>query len=140
MWRLCPGLPDQLPDPCDDGIMPAPAGRSAMSRTSVAKFKIGQVIRHRLHAFRGVVFDVDAQFADGEVSYGTINLIESRQRKDQPFYYLFAESEQTPYIAYVSEQNLLADPSDEPVSHPQVDDMFERDENGGYRPRGARLN
>ncbi|MFH1346125.1 MAG: heat shock protein HspQ [Pseudomonadota bacterium] len=111
-----------------------------MSRTSVAKFKIGQVIRHRVHAFRGVVFDVDPQFADGEVSYGTINLIESRQRKDQPFYYLFAENEQTPYIAYVSEQNLLADASDEPVSHPRVDVMFERDENGGYRPRGARLN
>jgi heat shock protein HspQ len=111
-----------------------------MSKTSIAKFKIGQVTRHRVHAFRGVVFDVDPQFADGEISYETINLIEGRQRKDQPFYYLFAENEQAPYIAYVSEQNLLADTSDEPVSHPQVDDMFERDENGGYRPRRARLN
>ncbi len=111
-----------------------------MSRISVAKFKIGQVTRHRIHAFRGVVFDVDPQFADGEVSYETTNLIEGRQRKDQPFYYLFAENEQTPYIAYVSEQNLLADTSGEPVSHPRLDDMFERDENGGYRPRRARLN
>jgi len=111
-----------------------------MSKTSVAKFKIGQVTRHRVHAFRGVIFDVDAQFADGEVSYETIHLIEGRQRKDQPFYYLFAENEQTPYIAYVSEQNLLADTSDEPVSHPQVDDMFERDESGSYRWRRARLN
>jgi heat shock protein HspQ len=111
-----------------------------MSKTSVAKFGIGQVIRHRVHAFRGVVFDVDPEFADGEVSYEKINLIEGRQRKDQPFYYLFAENEQTPYIAYVSEQNLLADTSDEPVSHPQVDDMFERDENGGYRWRRARMN
>ena len=111
-----------------------------MSKTSVAKFKIGQVTRHRVHAFRGVVFDVDPQFADGEVSYETINLIEGRQRKDQPFYYLFAENEQTPYIAYVSEQNLLADTSGEPVSHPQLDDMFERDESGSYRWRRARLN
>ena len=87
-----------------------------------------------------MVFDVDPQFADGEVSYETIHLIEGRQRKDQPFYYLFAENERTPYIAYVSEQNLLADTSGEPVSHPQVDDMFERDENGGNRPRWARLN
>jgi heat shock protein HspQ len=87
-----------------------------MSKTSIAKFKIGQVIRHRVHAFRGVVFDVDPEFADG------------------------AENEQTPYIAYVSEQNLLADTSDEPVSHPQVDDMFERDENGSYRWRRARMN
>ena len=111
-----------------------------MTKTSVAKFKIGQVTRHRVHAFRGVVFDVDAKFADGEVSYGTVNLIEGRQHKDQPFYYLFAENEQTPYIAYVSEQNLLADTSDEPVSHPQIDDMFERDESGGYRSRRARIN
>ena len=111
-----------------------------MSRISVAKFKIGQVTRHRVHAFRGVVFDVDPQFADGEVSYATVNLIEDRQRKDQPFYYLFAENDQTPYIAYVSEQNLLADTSGEPVSHPQLDDMFERDENGSYHWRRARMN
>jgi heat shock protein HspQ len=111
-----------------------------MSKTSIAKFGIGQVIRHRVHAFRGVVFDVDPEFADSEVSYEKINLIEGRQRKDQPFYYLFAENEQTPYIAYVSEQNLLADTSDEPVSHPQVDDMFERDENGSYRRRSTRMN
>jgi len=111
-----------------------------MSKTSVAKFKIGQVTRHRVHAFRGVVFDVDPQFADGEVSYDSINLIEGRQRKDQPFYYLFAENDQTPYIAYVSEQNLLADTSGEPVSHPQLDDMFERDESGSYRWRRTRMN
>jgi heat shock protein HspQ len=111
-----------------------------MSKTSIAKFKIGQVIRHRVHAFRGVVFDVDPEFADREVSYETIQLIEGRPRKDQPFYYLFAENERTPYIAYVSEQNLLADTSDEPVSHPQVDDMFERDEHGCYRRRRAMLN
>ena len=111
-----------------------------MSKTSIAKFKIGQVIRHRVHAFRGVEFDVDPEFADSEVSYEKINLIEGRQRKDQPFYYLFAENEQTPYIAYVSEQNLLAESSDEPVSHPQLDDMFERDENGSYRWRTARMN
>jgi len=111
-----------------------------MSKTSVAKFKIGQVTRHRVHAFRGVVFDVDPQFADGEVSYETVNLIEGRQSKDQPFYYLFAENDQTPYIAYVSEQNLLADTSGEPVNHPQLDDMFERDESGSYRWRRTRMN
>jgi len=111
-----------------------------MSKTSVAKFSIGQVIRHRVYAFRGVVFDVDPQFADRAVSYEAINLIEGRQRKDQPFYYLFAENEQTPYIAYVSEQNLMPDPTDEPVSHPQIDTMFERDENGSYRRRKVMMN
>jgi heat shock protein HspQ len=111
-----------------------------MSKTSIAKFKIGQVTRHRVHAFRGVVFDVDPQYADGAVSYEHVHLIEGRQRQDQPFYYLFAENEQAPYIAYVSEQNLLADISDEPVNHPEVDDMFELDESGSYRQRRPRLN
>ena len=111
-----------------------------MSKVSVAKFGIGQITRHRVHAFRGVVFDVDPQFADSDVSYEKVQLIEGRQRKDQPFYYLFAENDQTPYIAYVSEQNLLADTSGEPVSHPQLEDMFARDESGCYRWRRARMN
>jgi heat shock protein HspQ len=111
-----------------------------MSKVSTAKFGIGQITRHRVHAFRGVVFDVDPEFADGDVSYETVQLIEGRQRRDQPFYYLFAENDQTPYIAYVSEQNLLADTSGEPVSHPQLEDMFERDESGSYRWRTARMN
>ena len=110
-----------------------------MSKTSVAKFNIGQVIRHRVYEFRGVVFDVDPEFADGKGTFESI-LIELRSRKDQPFYYLFAENEQTPYVAYVSEQNLLADTSDEPVSHPQVDAMFERDGSGSYRWRKAMMN
>ena len=109
------------------------------SKMSIAKFGIGQVIRHRLYEFRGVVFDVDPEFADGNGTHEAI-MVESRSRRDQPFYYLFAENEQTPYIAYVSEQNLLADTSGEPVSHPQVEDMFERDESGSYRWRRARLN
>ena len=111
-----------------------------MRKTAIAKFGIGQVIRHRVHAFRGVVFDVDLVFAERELSYETINLIEGQPRKDQPFYYLFAENEQTPYIAYVSEQNLMPDPSDEPVSHPQLDNLFERDEKGCYRRRNAMMN
>jgi heat shock protein HspQ len=111
-----------------------------MSKVSTAKFGIGQITRHRVHAFRGVIFDVDPVFADSDVSYETVQLIEGRQRRDQPFYYLFAENDQTPYIAYVSEQNLLADSSGEPVSHPQLDDMFERDANGNYRWRTARMN
>lgn len=115
-----------------------------MSKISIAKFKIGQVACHKLYAFRGVVFDVDPEFTDSEVSHETthekIHLIEGRQRKDQPFYYLFAGNDQTPYVAYVSEQNLLADMSDEPVTHPQIDDIFERDANGCYRRRNMTMN
>jgi heat shock protein HspQ len=67
-------------------------------------------------------------------------LVELRSRRDQPFYYLLAENDQNPYVAYVSEQNLMPDTSGEPVHHPQLDDLFERDENGSYRSRNTMMN
>jgi heat shock protein HspQ len=99
-----------------------------------AKFSIGQVVRHRLFPFRGVIFDVDPQFANSEEWYESIPA-EVRPRKDQPFYHLLAENSETEYIAYVSEQNLLADDSDEPVRHPQIREMFDRQTNGRYAPK-----
>ena len=110
-----------------------------MSKTSVAKFKIGQVVRHRLFAFRGVVFDIDPEFANSDAWYEAIPA-DARPRKDQPFYHLFAENDETQYIAYVSEQHLLPDMTGEPVRHPQVSDMFEEDEEGSYRRRNAMMN
>ena len=111
----------------------------SMSKTRIAKFKIGQVVRHRVFPFRGVVFDIDPEFNNTEEWYQSIPA-EVRPRKDQPFYHLFAENAETEYIAYVSEQNLLPDTSGEPVRHPQVAEVFEQDEKGSYRPRNSLLN
>ena len=102
-----------------------------------AKFNVGQVVRHRLFPFRGVIFDVDPVFDNTEEWYQSIPE-EVRPEKDQPFYHLLAENEETEYIAYVSEQNLLVDESGEPVRHPQVDDLFSAFENGVYVIREAR--
>jgi heat shock protein HspQ len=110
-----------------------------MNKTRAAKFKIGQVVRHRLFPFRGVVFDVDPTFSNTEDWWLSIPA-EIRPTKDQPFYHLFAENAETEYIAYVSEQNLVSDTSDEPIRHPQVAEVFERDRNGAYRPRHSQLN
>jgi heat shock protein HspQ len=110
-----------------------------MTKARVAKFPIGAVVKHRLFPFRGVVFDIDPVFANTEEWYQAIPA-EVRPRKDQPFYHLFAENADTEYIAYVSEQNLLADESGEPVRHPQVKDMFERRRDGNYKPKEQRLN
>ena len=106
-----------------------------------AKFQIGQVVKHRLFSFRGVIFDVDPVFANTEEWWLSIPE-EIRPRKDQPFYHLFAENDETEYVAYVSEQNLLADETREPIHHPQVHDYFDRyDKNiGAYRLRMARAN
>ncbi len=103
-----------------------------------AKFKIGQIVKHRIHPFRGVVFDVDPTFANTDEWYEAIPA-ELRPSKDQPFYHLFAENEVTEYIAYVSEQNLLPDTSGDPIRHPQVDEVFDRDDNGGYRVKRTGL-
>ena len=88
-----------------------------------AKFKIGQVVKHRFYPFRGVIFDVDPEFANTEEWWLSIPE-DRRPRKDQPFYHLLAENAETTYVAYVSEQNLLPDESGEPVRHPQVGELF----------------
>jgi heat shock protein HspQ len=74
------------------------------------KFRIGQVVRHRVYPFRGVVFDVDPEFSNT----------------------LLAENEETTYVAYVSEQNLLVDDSGSPVDHPQLCELFGQLEDGVY--------
>lgn len=102
--------------------------------TIYAKFQIGQVVRHRHFSFRGVIFDVDPQFANTEEWWLSIPE-EIRPRKDQPFYHLLAENEQGSYVAYVSEQNLLIETTGEPVSHPQAAVMFAGFEGGHYRLR-----
>ena len=95
------------------------------------KFGIGQVVKHRTYPFRGIIFDVDPVFANTEEWW--LSIPESvRPHKDQPFYHLFAENDETEYIAYVSEQNLLPDETGDPVRHPQVDEIFVRATTGAY--------
>jgi heat shock protein HspQ len=101
-------------------------------KASSAKFAIGQVVRHRLYEFRGLIFDVDPEFDNTEEWWLSIPE-DVRPHKDQPFYHLFAENAETEYIAYVSEQNLLLDDSDEPLRNPMIKEMFVRDKNGVYR-------
>jgi heat shock protein HspQ len=100
-------------------------------KSSIAKFALGQIVRHRHYPFRGVIFDVDPVFSSSEEWWSSIpkNI---RPRKDQPYYHLLAENEETTYVAYVSEQNLLADDSGEPVSHPQVSEFFSELKDGVY--------
>jgi heat shock protein HspQ len=104
-----------------------------------AKFRIGEVVKHRVYPFRGVIFDVDPVFANTEEWYASIPP-EIRPSKDQPFYHLLAENAESTYIAYVSEQNLLPDETGKPVGHPQVDDMFAEFKDGRYKPRQRAVN
>src|SRR5579884_3225793 len=97
-----------------------------------ARFAIGEVVRHRLFDFRGVIFDVDPVFANSAEWYEAIPE-DIRPDKDQPFYHLLAENGESSYVAYVSQQNLLADDSDEPVDHPAIAGLFDTYADGRYR-------
>ena len=97
-----------------------------------ARYGVGEVVRHRIFDFRGVIFDIDPVFANSEEWYQAIPE-EIRPAKDQPFYHLLAENGETSYIAYVSQQNLLPDESDEPVDHPEISGLFDAFAGGRYR-------
>jgi heat shock protein HspQ len=99
-----------------------------------ARFAIGEVVKHRLLDFRGVIFDVDPVFANSEEWYQAIPEA-MRPSKDQPFYHLLAENTETNYVAYVSQQNLVPDDSAEPIDHPALGTLFERYADGRYQLR-----
>ncbi|MGA1849758.1 heat shock protein HspQ [Sphingobium yanoikuyae] len=101
-----------------------------------ARFSIGDVLKHRSFGFRGVVFDIDPVFANSEEWYESIPE-HARPDKQQPFYHLLAENGENSYVAYVSQQNLVADDSEEPVDHPAITGLFGDYADGKYqlRPR-----
>ena len=111
------------------------AGRRVQAPRSVrARFGIGEVVRHRLFDFRGVIFDIDPVFANSEEWYEAIPE-DMRPHRDQPFYHILAENEDSSYVAYVSQQNLLQDLHGGPVEHPGVSQLFDHFEEGRYRMR-----
>lgn len=97
----------------------------------IAKFKLGQVVHHRFFPFRGAIFDVDPEFSNSDEWWEAIPE-DIRPVKDQPYYHLLAENDETSYVAYVSEQNLVVDTSGKPVAHPEIDEMFEEFRDGLY--------
>ncbi len=117
----------------------ASAATASAREIRFARFQLGDVVKHRVFPFRGVVFDIDPVFSNTEEWWQSIPA-EVRPRKDQPFYHLYAENAETEYVAYVSEQNLLPDESGDPVRHPQVAESFERDDDGRYHPLFPVLN
>jgi heat shock protein HspQ len=115
-------------DTAQSGVAAVAAKASTMR---LAKFRVGDVVRHRIYPFRGIVFDIDPVFNSTEEWWNSIPE-EIRPTKNQPFYHLLAENEKTEYIAYVSEQNLLPDTTGKPLRHPQVKELFV-EEDGSYR-------
>jgi heat shock protein HspQ len=129
--RLFPVLTNVILDKLGVKQYLADSGAFVCMNQQFAKYNLGQIVRHRKHPFRGVVFDVDPEFANTEEWYESIPE-DSRPAKEQPFYHLLAENDHSFYVAYVSEQNLVADYSGEPVEHPDIPDMFGPFQDGQY--------
>ena len=112
------------------------AGRmiTAPSRNT-ARFGVGDVVRHRMFDFRGVIFDVDPVFANSEEWYNSIPK-DIRPDRDQPYYHLLAENDESTYTAYVSQQNLLPDGDSGPVEHPNLREIFGAFADGRYPLKG----
>ncbi|MCA1749204.1 MAG: heat shock protein HspQ [Parasphingopyxis sp.] len=121
--------PNDLPDPAL-----SVARAAAAPPIAHADFNIGDIVKHRMFDFRGVIFDIDPVFANSDEWYEAIPK-DLRPRKDQPFYHLFAENSDSSYVAYVSQQNLLHDENAEPIDHPAIPGVFESFERGRYRLR-----
>jgi heat shock protein HspQ len=120
-----------------DNIPCSQAGSPPAPPVAHANFSIGDIVRHRLFDFRGVIFDIDPVFANSEEWYQAIPA-DVRPPKDQPFYHLLAENGESSYIAYVSQQNLLPDELGEPVDHPAISGLFDGFKEGRYRLRPER--
>jgi heat shock protein HspQ len=133
-WTSGDAASGPTPGPHPDVVGEAASATGPTIR--LAKFGIGQVVRHRVFDFRGVIFDVDPVFANTEEWWQAIPA-HVRPRKDQPFYHLLAENDEGGYVAYVSEQNLTPDTTGEPVGNPKTALIFDSFRNGQYhlRPR-----
>ncbi len=118
-------------------IAQQPRDKTAAPVVARARFGIGEIVKHRHFEFRGVIFDVDPVFANSEEWYESIPEA-IRPRKDQPFYHLLAENAESSYVAYVSQQNLLHDDSEEPVEHPGIAGMFDDFDGVRYALKASR--
>ena len=115
----------------------AQAGRTIdVPRRVKSRFAIGDVVKHKVFDFRGVIFDIDPVFANSDEWYEAIPE-DIRPDRNQPFYHLLAESDDSDYVAYVSQQNLVGDGPAGPVDHPNIAEMFDDFADGRYVMRRA---
>ena len=97
-------------------------------------FNIGDIVKHRIYPFRGVIVDVDPEFSNTEEWYQSIPA-EIRPSREQPYYHLMAENTETFYTAYVSQQNLVGDGENGPLEHPDLEEIFSGMDQGKYHLR-----
>ena len=85
-----------------------------------AKFKIGQIIHHRLFDYTGVVFDIDPIFQGSEEWYEQV--ARSRPPKNKPWYHVLVHDAE--HSTYVAEQNLGLEENPKAIQHPLINSLF----------------
>ena len=85
-----------------------------------AKFKIGQIIHHRLFDYTGVVFDIDPIFQGSEEWYEQV--ARSRPPKNKPWYHVLVHAAE--HSTYVAEQNLDQEEQPKAIQHPLINSLF----------------
>ena len=100
--------------------------RPIMSET--AQFSVGDLVRHKLFNYRGVIVDVDPRFMLTDEWYEQV--AQSRPSKDKPWYHVLVHN--ATHNTYVAERNLEGDTSVEPIQHPLVALQFNDFKDGRY--------
>ncbi len=104
-----------------------------MMSASRAQFSVGELVLHKLFDYRGVIFDVDANFAGTNEWYEA--MARSRPPKDQPWYHVLVHDEV--HSTYVAERNLVPDISNDAINHPALGQFFHELRDGVYIVQNA---
>ena len=99
-----------------------------MGYATTAKFGLGQIVRHREQAFRGVVVDVDARYAGPDGDPGP-------KQRDQPYYQVMAMGQDSGFVVYAAEDVLECDPDVAPLTRADEAKWFTVDAEGRHAPR-----
>lgn len=94
-----------------------------------AQFSIGQLIVHKKFNYRGVIYDVDAEYTGTEEWYEKVAV--SKPPKDKPWYHVLVDGQLM--TTYVAEKHLDVDVSDAPITHPLTENFFDSFVDGAYQ-------
>ena len=98
---------------------------------SAPQFYVGQIIKHLKVGYRGVIFEVDAEFSLSEEWYEQV--ARSRPPKDQPWYHVLVDG--ATHTTYVAERHLAASEDLSQINHPALGQAFRSFDGKRYQPR-----
>lgn len=105
-----------------------------MTQICTSRFAPGQIVRHKIYGYRGLIYDVDGQFSESEEWREKIEAFHPVD--DMPWYYVLVDGET--HSTYVAEENLeCATDEDirEEFDHPLLRDFFVQSDNHSLAAR-----